>query len=331
MKLALTGLTSGIGARLAEIALERGDQVTGLVRNPDGDVPRKLEARGAKLVRGDLDDLDALRELARCADAFCHLAAHVGDRGPVEQFVRVNVTGTKHAVEAAADVGVRRFVQMSSSSVYGRPDRGRVTEGWPTIHTGLPYEDTKTDAERLAFELGAERGLSVTAVRPPIVYGEYDRNFMPRMVDALRGKRFVLIDGGRAPLNVVWVDHVVDVTLLCAERDDLAGEAFNVMDEGAGKPPTVREVAETVARETGLALPRLSLPYPVAMGLGHVVHRAFQAFGGDKSPPLSPFVVKILTREVIYDASKAIEVLGWRPKLGALEGVARFARTYARA
>jgi len=329
LKLALTGLTSGIGARLAEIALERGDQVVGLVRNPDGDVPRRLEAKGAKLVRGDLDNHEALRELGRGADVFCHLAAHVGDRGPLEQFVRVNVTGTRHALEAAADVGVRRFVHMSSSSVYGRPDRGRVTEAWPTRHTGLPYEDTKTDAERLAFELGAERGLSVTAVRPPIVYGEYDRNFMPRMIDALKGRRFLLIDGGRAPLNVVWVDHVVDVVLLCAERDDLAGEAFNVMDEGSGRPPSVREVAETIARESGLPSPKLSLPYPVAMGLGHVVHRAFAAFGGDRTPPLSPFVVKILTREVIYDASKATNVLGWTPRLSALDGVARFARAYA--
>jgi nucleoside-diphosphate-sugar epimerase len=323
MRLAITGITSGVGIRLAEIAIARGDVVTGLVRSPAREDARALAARGARLIPGDLDDAAALADVARGADAFLHLAGQVGDIGTPEQFERVNVGGTRAAIEAAAAMGVPCFVQLSSVAVYGRPDEGRVVETWPRRKCGLPYEDTKSEAERVAFEVGKARGVAVLAVRPPVIYGPYDRNFMPRILAALAARRFLLVDGGRAPFNVVWVDHVVDVLLRAAARPDLAGEAFNVMDEVDKRPPSVREVVEILAREAGLPLPRVSLPYPVAMGLGHVVQRAHRLFGAKGAPAITPFVVKILTRDVIYDASKAARVLGWKPEVGARVGLAR--------
>lgn len=326
MRLALTGITSGVGMRLAEVARERGDTIAGLVRDPQRQDAQRLAGAGVRLVRGDLDDRAALDDLCRDADVVVHLAAQVGDSGPREQFERVNVGGTRNVVEAAAAARASRLVHLSSVAVYGRPDRGRVTEEWPTRKIGLPYEDTKTDGEALAFGRGRELGLPVVSLRPPIIYGPHDRNFLPRMLTALRAGRFLLIDGGDAPLNVVWVDHVVDVILAAAERDGVAGEAFNVMDEVDAAPPTVRQVGETVAAAAGMPPPRRSIPYPVAMGLGYLLHGAYRLVGARSAPPVSPFVVKIMTRHVIYDASKAVRVLGWRPKIHALEGLARTAR-----
>lgn len=312
--------------RLAEIALARGDSIAALVRDPERADARGLAARGVRVVRGDLESRGALEDVARGADAMLHLAAHVGDWGTREEFERVNVGGTRSALEAAGAAGVKRFVQLSSVAVYGRPDEGRVTEEWPTRKRGVAYDDTKTDAERLAFERGAELGLEVVAVRPPVIYGPYDRQFLPRAMEALAKRRFVLFDGGRAPWNLAWVDHVVDVVLLCAERPGLAGEAFNVMDEVSGRPPSVREVAERIAREAGLPPPWLSLPYPIAVALGRVAERAFALGRAKRPPPITPFVVTLLTRDVIYDASKAVRMLGWAPRTTSLEGVARFAR-----
>jgi nucleoside-diphosphate-sugar epimerase len=326
MRLAVTGITSGVGMRLAEMALARGHEVRGLVRDPARGDARRIAAGGAHLIHGDLDATAALGEVCRGADAVLHLAAHVGDQGTAAEFEHTNVTGTRHVVEAAAAAGVRRFVQLSSTAVYGRPDRGQVTEEWPVKKIGLPYEDTKSDAEQLAFRRGAELGLEVTAVRPPIIYGPYDRNFMPRALQAIRGRRFLLIDGGRAPLNVVWVDHVVDVLLLGAEHPAAVGQAFNVMDEVDSRPPSVREVGEIIAREAGLPRPFLSLPQPVARALARVVEAGWKAAGAKGPAPLTPFVVTILTRDVVYDSSKAVALLGWSPQIRAVTGLARAAR-----
>jgi nucleoside-diphosphate-sugar epimerase len=341
MRLAVTGITSGVGMRLAEMALERGHSVAGLVRDPAREDARRLGARGVRLVHGDLDTGAALADLCRDVDAVLHLAAHVGDQGTLEQFEHVNVTGTRNVVEAAArrdggdpqtpgpagrDGAPRRFVQLSSTAVYGRPDEGRVTEEWLTRKIGLPYEDTKTEAERVAFERGAALGLQVAAVRPPIIYGPYDRNFMPRVLAAIRGRRFLLVDGGSAPLNVVWVDHVADLLLLAAEHPAAAGQAFNVMDEVDSLPPSVREVGEIIAGACGLPRPRLSLPMPAARALARVVERVWEVAGLQGTPPLTQFAVTILTRHVVYDASKAVALLGWGPKIRARDGLAQAAR-----
>lgn len=112
MRLAITGITSGVGIRLAEIALARGDSVAGLVRSPTREDARALASRGARLIPGDLENTEALAELARGADAFLHLAAHVGDTGTPEEFERVNVGGTLAAIEAAAAACVPCFVQL---------------------------------------------------------------------------------------------------------------------------------------------------------------------------------------------------------------------------
>jgi nucleoside-diphosphate-sugar epimerase len=328
MKLALTGITSGVGVRFAEIAIAAGHEVRGLVRDPTRPDAVGLAGLGAHLVVGDLDATRALGELCAGADAVLHMAAHVGDQGTLAEFERVNVGGTRNAIEAAASAGARRFVHLSSVAVYGRPPEGRVTEDWPTKHFGLPYEDTKTDAERTAFGRGAELGLEVSAIRPPIIYGPYDRNFMPRAVAAIAARRFLLVDGGRAPLNVVWVDHVVDALLRAAERREAVGEAFNLMDEVDGLPPTVREVGEIIARERGLPRPRLAVPASVARPIARVVERAWRAAGARGPAPVTPFVVTMLTRHVIYDASKAVRLLGWGPRVRARDGLARAAREY---
>ncbi len=327
---AVTGVTSGVGLRLAELARARGLEVVGLVRDPARSDATRLRGLGVELVRGDLEDEAALTELARGADVLVHLAAHVGDRGRPEEFVRVNVGGTARAVRAAAAGGVRRFVHLSSTAVYGRPDEGRVDEGWPMRHSGAPYDDTKVDAERVAFATGRELGLEVVALRPPIIYGPYDRNFMPRMVESLQKRRFLLIDGGRAPLNVVWVDHLCDVIFLAAERPEAVGEAFNVMDEVAGRPPSVREVAEVVADAHGLPRPTLAVPYGLAYAASAVLAAVAQRRDPDAVPLITPFVVKILTRHVIYDASKAARLLGFAPRKSALVGLADEARARAR-
>lgn len=327
-RVAVTGVTSGVGVRFAEIARERGLVVRGLVRDPARTDAQRLAAQGVELVRGDLDDEAALAELGRGADAFFHLAAHVGDRGAPEQFVRVNVGGTRRAVTAAHAASVRRFVHLSSTAVYGRPDHGRVDETWPTKGTGTPYDDTKVDAERTAFAVGRSLGIEITAVRPPVIYGPYDRNFMPRTADALRAGRFLLIGGGVAPLNLVWVDHVVEVALLAAENDRVQGQAFNVMDEVDQRPPSVREVGTVIADAIGAPRPVRTVPFAAAMAIGHGLAAYFAARRPEELPPLSPFVVRVLTRDVIYDASKAARMLGWKPQVSSLAGVAREARAF---
>lgn len=333
MKFCVTGITSGVGRRFAEVALERGHAVRGLVRTPDRQDARQLATAGVTLVPGDLADLPALDKLCSGADVMVHMAAQVGDWGDLQHFREVNVIGTASALEAAAKANLKRFVQLSSTAVYGRPERGRVDETWATRLSGdSSYDDTKTEAERLVFRRGPELGIEVTAVRPPLIYGPYDRNFLPRTIDLLKKRMLVLIAGGHKPLNVVAADHLIDVLLLCADHPAAAGEAFNVSDAVAARPPSLREFTQIIAASANLPAPKISLPFGVMLGLGHVLQKAHTLLGKGasptKPPPITPFVVRIMNLDVIYDSSKAVEKLGWKPHLDSRQELKRLAAAF---
>jgi nucleoside-diphosphate-sugar epimerase len=73
----------------------------------------------------------------------------------------------------------------------------------------------------------------------------------------------------------------------------------------------VREIVLAIADAAKLPAPCLSIPRSFAMVVARVLDDAFKRFGAKKPPPLTPFMVTILTRHVVYDASKARRVLGW--------------------
>jgi len=306
MLIALTGGTGGTGCEIALAARARGFEVRALVRDPSR--AHLLEQAGVRLVRGDLGSPTVLEELARGADAFVHTAARVGDWGSLEDFRRVNVGGTRVCVEAAARGGARRFVQLSSVAVYGRPERGVISEEYGLHAFGRPYEDTKGESERLAFERGRELGLEVAAVRPPVIFGAHDRQFLPRLLGQLRNRQVTYIDGGNAPFNCVDARDVADVVLRCAERSEAAGEAFNV---AASPPPTFREVVAALCAASGLRPPRLSVPRGVAMAAAVALEAGFRLFRAKRPPMVTPFVVNLLTRHAVYDVGKARRLLEW--------------------
>ena len=316
MRIAITGATGGVGRAVCRLARARGDKVKALVRDPAR--ASELSALGVELVRGDLEDGAALERTAEGADAFLHGAAHVGDTGTPEEFERVNVGGTRNALEATKRAGVKRFVHVSSTAVYGRPPHGNIDEQHPLRPFGTPYEDTKLAAEKLAFGRGKELGLQVSAVRPCIVFGPEDRVFLPRAVATLRARRGLLINGGKTPLNVVDADDVADVLLRCASQPSAVSEAFNV---ASSPPPLVREVFETIADAAGVPRPTISVPYSVAMPIARVVDALWKALRRPGPAPVTPFVVTLMTRDVVYDASKARRLLGWEGGRDPLGGI----------
>ena len=321
MKIALTGATGGLGRAVADAALARGFGVRALVR--DVSAAEGLRRAGVELVRGDLANHAALVDAARGADVFVHSAAHVGDWGPREEFERINVGGTENAVRAAAEAGVKRFVHVSSVAVYGRPRTGIITERYPIHPVGTPYEDTKMSAESLAFALGHRLGLEVTAIRPPVIFGEYDRVFLPRVIRQLKKRVALLIDGGHGRFNTVDVRDVVDVLFRSATHPGAVGEVFNV----ASVPPRVADLFNTIADAAGAPRPGVSVPRPAAMAVARVVDRAYRLARAANPPPVTPFVVTMMSLDVVYDATKARDVLGWPGAGSPLDRLRELART----
>ena len=118
MRTLVTGGTGFVGSHLIDVLLERGHEVTALVRSPAK--ARGLEARGVRLVRGDLHDLEALREAAKDADVVQHVAALTGAVDEAE-FLRANRDGTANVLRAAEAAGRGARLVLTSSMAAGGP------------------------------------------------------------------------------------------------------------------------------------------------------------------------------------------------------------------
>jgi nucleoside-diphosphate-sugar epimerase len=159
-RVAVTGAGGFIGGAVCRRLREDGAEVVGL------DLPAaaaRVEAVGARFVACDVTDAGAVRAALEDVPHVVHTAAIVSDWGPMEEFVRVNVGGTRNVLEAA--VGAERVVHVSSVAIWGHDFAQDVDEDSEPRPCGVPYIDTKGASDVLARQHGA------TVVRPGDVYG----------------------------------------------------------------------------------------------------------------------------------------------------------------
>jgi predicted dehydrogenase/nucleoside-diphosphate-sugar epimerase len=228
----LTGATGFIGCRVAEIlALRDGWQVRAVVHNP-GNASR-LARLPVELIQGDLQDETAVRELVAGCDAVIHCA--VGTAwGQRQEIFKVTVDGTRKLAEAALAAGVKRFVHLSTISVYGDDGAmtGTIDETTPVKPaSGSEYGESKSAAEDAIQDL-VRRGLSAVIFRPARVYGPFSRIFIERALAAIAEGRFQWLGDPHVPADMVYVDNVVHGILLAlaAPADRVSGETFTIGD-----------------------------------------------------------------------------------------------------
>jgi nucleoside-diphosphate-sugar epimerase len=172
------------------------------------------------LVKGDVQDKALMDELIRDTDIVIHLVA--GDAKSIVEGTRIIATlCRKHRVS--------RMVHMSSAAVYGiRPNENHTSEIAPLKKTGEPYPDAKIKAE-IIVKRETEKGLSSVVLRPRIVWGPYSP-WIQTFYSQIREDTFCLVDNGEGACNTVYIDNLIDATLLAIESDRAVGEVFFVTD-----------------------------------------------------------------------------------------------------
>jgi nucleoside-diphosphate-sugar epimerase len=279
----------------------------------------KVEGLGAEPVRGDLDNVPAMRGGAEGAELAFHAAAQVLDWGPREEFVRANVTGTRNALQACREAGVPRFVHVGTEAALlaGRP-LVNVNEDAP-LRPDSPahYSSTKAEAEQAVRDASGD-GFETVVVRPRFVWGRGDPSILPQLVELVRSGRFAWVSGGRHRTSTTHVENTVEGLILGAERGR-PGEAYFVTD---GEPVVFRDfVAELLATQ-GIEAPTRSIPAPLARLVaagGEGIWRAARLRG---SPPLTRFSYWVSALETTIDISKARSELGYEPRKSKEDGMA---------
>jgi len=316
----ITGATGLLGSHIAEALIERGERVRALVR-PTSDVSF-LGGLGVELAVGDLHDPESLRRAFDGADVVYHCAAHVGDWGPWSLFQREVIDATGNVLEASRSAGVGRVLHVSSVTVYGHPRNGGdpITEDAPLGQRPFWLWDYYCRSKMAAEELARAHGPRVTIVRPSWIYGPRDRTSLPRLVRAFQANQVRLIGSGDNLMNVVYAADVADGAIRAANHRETGGQAFNLCSAGE---LTQRQFVDALAEALAQPPVRRRLPFWTAHAAGFLLEAAARAVFRKRPPHLTRYVVGLVGRPTRFSIARAQEQLGWRPQVGAREGLRR--------
>jgi dihydroflavonol-4-reductase len=297
----VTGGSGLIGGALVSRLAERGDEVVALARSDAAE--ETLRARGARVVRGDVLDEEALAAGMRGCDVAYHVAG-VNTLCPADPFplFQVNVRGAETAVRAAARAEVGRVVLTSSAAALGEAHGTVGSEDSPHRGTYLSvYERTKHEGEQAAFAAARRAGVGLVAINPCSVQGPGRAGGTGRILIAyLNGRLRAFVD---THISIVDIADCVDAHVLAAERGR-PGERYVV----SGATLTAGEALEIVTDLSGVRHDVKILPEPVARAGGALVEALFRARG--RTPPVCREMVRTLLHGHRYDGSRATRELG---------------------
>jgi nucleoside-diphosphate-sugar epimerase len=226
---------------------------------------------------------------------------------PLAEFRSINVDSTLNLARQAAAAGINRFVFISSVKVNGESTPpGRAFAEIDAPNPQDAYSQSKHEAEQGLRQLGADTGMEVVVIRPPLVYGPGVKANFAALVRAVQRGWPLPLGAVHNQRSLVALDNLVDFIVTCITHPQAANQTFLVSD---GQDLSTAELVRGIAQAAGV--PARLLPVPVwALQAG-----ATLLGKGD--------AVQRLCGNLQVDISKARSLLGWVPPVSVEEGLRR--------
>lgn len=302
-KVLVTGGAGFIGSHMVDRLLDLGidvnvlDSFDDFYNGKESNIKHNFARDNFSLIRGSiLNEVELLGSLKE-VDLVIHMAAQAGIRYCntfPEKAHLINVVGTYNLLQAMREVGPKRLVYASSSSIFGPLVRERIDENHPT-NPSSPYGATKLAAEKYCMSFGNVYGLSVTSLRYFSVYGPRgrpDQVIAAAFNEISRGKSPVIYGDGTQARDFTFITDAIDATLLAMKNEDSVGKVFNI-------------------------------GYGEALEINELMHRILSLGDNVRQPVYEPAYRGDFLRTYV-DNTLARRVLGWRPKVDITEGLGRY-------
>jgi nucleoside-diphosphate-sugar epimerase len=316
VKAFVTGGTGFVGAHLVQTLCARGDAVTCLARSPEK--AQRLGWTNVRLIVGDLDDAAALRAGCAGADVVFHVAGRISARNPGE-FMHANRDGTASVLEAVGRDPTPRFVLVSSLAAAGPTTPGEPIDETRPPSPVTPYGRSKLAAEVLVRAMAGDW----TIVRPPTVYGEWDREVLKVFRLARRGLAPVFGDGSQE-LSVIYAGDLAAALVAVATSPAATNRVYYAAHP---TPTTSRDFVRAVGRAVG-RLPRIvPLPAPLTRAVLWTIGSFAHLFG---RPTLlsSDKAAEFLAPAWTCRPDALMRDTGWRAQTELEVGLRRTAQWY---
>lgn len=321
MTILVTGATGFLGGAVARKLLADGHSVR--VSGRKLAAGAELVEQGASFIPGDLRNEAIAESLVQGCDVVIHSAAKSSLWGPKEAFWSSNVEGTRQLLRAAERHGVRRFVHVSTPSVYFEfKDSLNITEDAVLPSTFVNhYTASKHGAEQLVHEAAAA-GLSAVILRPRALFGPGDTAIFPRIVRAMEAGRLRVIGDGKNLTDLTYIDNAAQACILAMTSDiPESGRIYNITD---GTPVPLWPLFETIARALDYTPPRGRLPLGVARTAARAIEAFHARFRPNHEPVFTEYSVGLLGCTLTLDISRARQELGYAPTISSEDGLNHF-------
>ncbi|RXZ83114.1 NAD-dependent epimerase/dehydratase family protein [Paenibacillaceae bacterium] len=322
-KALVTGGTGFLGGSLAYKLRDEGWEVAAVGRNAG--TGKRLENDGIRFVQADLRDQDTVREACAGVDTVFHCAALSSPWGTYREFYGHNVEATRHVIDGCLQHGVRRLVNVSTPSIYcTNEDRFNIHELEPLPPKQVnAYAATKRLAEEAITAAHNRSDLETVSLRPRGIFGPGDTAILPRLIRANSRSGIPLFNGGRALLDLTYVDNAADALVLAAAAPTAAmGRAYNITN---GEPSRFIDVLTKLFQLLDIPMRTLRLPFLFGKSLAAAMEGAARLRPGQPEPVMTRHTVSLLSISQTLDISSARELLDYSPKISMEEGLAIFA------
>ena len=257
MNVLVTGAEGFIGSHLAEMLVANGENVTGLVLynsfNSWGWLEGSEKLPRMTVVTGDIRDPHFCLDLLKNIEVVINLAALIAipySYTAPDSYVDTNVKGTLNLCQAARQNNVKKFVQTSTSEVYGTARYVPIDENHPLCGQS-PYSASKIGADAMALSFYYAYELPVVIARPFNAYGprQSGRAVIPTIISQLvSGKSKIELGNLSATRDFTYVEDTCRGLIAVAGMEGGCGEVFNI---GSNQEISIGALVELVADVLG--------------------------------------------------------------------------------
>jgi len=316
-KVLVTGGAGFIGSNVAEVLLDRGDDVVIVDEMNDyydvsikemnlqllRDKVKGMPEGRLKIYKGDICDTDFMMNVfeAERPEWVCHMAARAGVRPSIQDpyvYIHSNIRGTTNLMELSHKFNVKNFVFASSSSVYGGSSSTYFSEDENVDNPVSPYAASKKACELLSYTYHHLYNLNVSALRFFTVYGPRGRPDMApfKFIDRVsRGLQLQQFGDGSSSRDYTYISDIVDGIIRAIDRP----HPYEVFNLGKGNGTSLKDFITLVQKHVGKKANIKVMP---------------------NQPGDVPYTCA--------DVSKAYRLLGYKAKVSFEEGIRRTAKWY---
>lgn len=329
MKILVTGGAGFLGLHLARYLAKKKQNVwlLDIADFYENEYPKKCH-----FLKGDIRGVQSIKRLYM--DIKPDVIIHAAVALPLwksQEIFDINVNGTKNILEASLQNRVKRFVYISSTAVYGVPEKHPIYEDDPLVGVGA-YGQSKIEAEQLCKEYRM-KGMTVTIIRPKTFVGTHRLGVFEILFDWIKdGKRIPVIGSGHNRYQLLDVDDLIEAIyrLIILKDSKKANNTFNI---GAERFETVKDDLEGLSQYS-LSRSRSYHRYTkrgkssIFVTPAWIIKKVLWFFEKLKLSPLYQWVYDTADKDSYVSIDRLIDTLHWRPKYSNAQALIKSYKWY---